>query len=123
MAKEFKDYDKKYEYLKGTAIAYIELLGGRILRSDIDTITRWELPVRRYSNDAIRQAVYFAEDASWWQQFRVRLKGLNTKEKLYCLAWYLAHEDDSELANIRVSNYLGALKRGGQLNDKYEVVR
>lgn len=123
MAKEFKDYDKKYEYLKGTALTYIELLGGRILRSDIDTITRWELSVRRYSIDEVRHAVYFAKDAFSWQRWRVRLKGLSTKEKLYCLAWYLVNENDSELANIRVSNYLGALKRGGQLNDKYEVVR
>ena len=123
MAKEFKDYDKKYEYLKGTALTCIQLLQGRILRSDIDTITAWGLPVRRYSNDAIRQAVYFAEGADKWQRFRVRLKGLSTKEKLYCLTWYLADKNNSELANIRVSNYLGALKRGGQLNDKYEVVR
>ena len=45
-----------------------------------------------------------------WQEFRVSLKGLSTKEKLEKLAsWYLK----GKKAELQVINYYNALKRSG----------
>ena len=70
-----------------------------------------------------------------WQRFRESLKGNSTELKLARLASYafshLERTPDQGLYSsqvpveraIQVSNYLNALKRGGQLNIKLEVVR
>jgi hypothetical protein len=73
-----------------------------------------------------------------WQKFRESLKGLPTTEKLDRLAAYRkvhyrvgsnADLDDmdwtplSRAHQVRIDNYINALRRGGQLNHKLEVVR
>jgi hypothetical protein len=67
-----------------------------------------------------------------WQLFRVSLKGYNTREKLYRLSFRYAYmrsiyqtEDEMEWfrERVRICNYIYALRRGGQLNSNFEVVR
>jgi len=87
-----------------------------------------------YSMSSIRFAVYEAPGADEWQKFRVSLKGLTTREKLYALMWYWevhiavgagSHKSPEDWSReiIRVNNYLGALKRGGQLDSALRVVK
>jgi hypothetical protein len=49
-----------------------------------------------------------------WQEFRLSLKGISTREKLNRLQGYL-EEDSSQVRQIRVQNYLNAIARGGQI--------
>lgn len=59
-----------------------------------------------------------------WQQHRLSLKGLPTDMKLDMLEEWLRHGlGTTRDRQIQVDNYINALKRGGQLNDKLEVVR
>jgi hypothetical protein len=136
MAKEFKDFDKKYKHLAGTALkTVIESCG--LPKDAVIDVDRWPFVsdfTEDYDNHDIRHAVYLAGEAETWQQFRVSLKGLSTKEKLYCLMWYWgvhvtpgagAHRSLYAWKNekIRVNNYLGALKRGGQLDSNLHVIK
>ena len=50
-----------------------------------------------------------------WQEFRKSLKGIPTTEKLNQLSGWLKKQKHSTQSNVQVSNYLNALKRGGQL--------
>jgi hypothetical protein len=65
----------------------------------------------------------------WWQQFRLRLKGKTTRDKITCLeAWYDGRfENSSDMTpyerEVQVGNYLGALRRGGQLDANNQVKR
>ena len=122
MAKEFKDYDKLYAQYHGKALDFIKQQGGSIARSDIDDIQKWDIGYEVYDQRTVQHAVYYCCGADAWQKFRVGLKGLSTREKLYALGWWLA-ADDGLVHRIQVMNYIGALKRGGQLNDDLEVVR
>lgn len=54
-----------------------------------------------------------AEDE--WQKFRVNLKGESTKTKLCKLADWLVEHGYSHKSKVQVTNYINALKRGGQL--------
>lgn len=55
-----------------------------------------------------------------WQRFRLSLKGLDTEKKLERLAqWPIRGREDQ----VRVWNYLNALKRGGQLDLEGRVQR
>jgi hypothetical protein len=137
VAKEFKDFDKKYAHLAGTAIKTIVKEGGHIARGDFDECDHWPWMkhfTEEYSISTIRFAVYEAPGAEEWQQFRVSLKGLTTREKIYALLWYWEiHVAPGAGASIsveawsreiiRVNNYLGALKRGGQLGSTLRVVK
>lgn len=133
MAKEFKTFDKKYAKLMGGALKFIRKQGGSIAGSDIEEFTHWPDPIRQqfteaYEHSQIRFAVYEAPDADEWQKFRVGLKGLSTKEKLYCLSWWWLHASDILFTDfnrdkIRVNNYLGALKRSGHLDSNLRVVK
>ncbi len=133
MAKEFKAFDKKYAKLAGGALNFIRKLNGSIAREDIEECTHWpeELMgkfVDYYPIPIIRFAVYDSPDAPEWQKFRVGLKGLNTKEKLYCLMWwqltaYGTLFTDRNRDIIRVNNYLGALKRSGHLDHNLRVAK
>ena len=66
-----------------------------------------------------------AVDDQSWQEFRVSLKGLSTRQKLDKLAAYYSeyHKPSSsdpeweETVEIRIDNYLKALARGGQLHE------
>jgi hypothetical protein len=136
MAKEFQQFNRKYAKLAGTALKFITSVGGQIPQEDIDDLDQWdstEYPFTEdYSHEKVRYCVYEAPDADNWQMFRVSLKGLNTKEKLYALSWWIvnastiAHE---RLATnpardlVRVNNYLGALKRSGHLDANLKVAK
>lgn len=139
MSKEFKEFDRKYKHLAGTAIKNIRGVGGSIAKEDIFGFKTtgwpfWDQFTEAYSAGEINFAVYKATGAEEWQKFRVSLKGLTTCEKLYALTWYWythvecgvsGHITAENLRHevIRVNNYLGALKRGGQLNSALKVVR
>lgn len=136
MAKEFKHFDKKYAHLAGTALKAIEAFYGSIAHSDVEAIDCWPYITRYETVDhaKVAWAVYESPGAEEWQKFRVSLKGLSTKEKLYCLGDYwdrhiapgasaYPHKDDWNLQIIRVNNYIGALIRGGQLDSNLNVQR
>lgn len=133
MSKEFKEYDAKYKYNTGKSFDSIQAFGGSIAREDYEPMKSWAdfvgwdwVYIQSYSSDVVREAVYESITADHWQMFRVGMKGLTTQKKLYCLAWYWLNcnwgEDDA-LKKIRINNYLGALIRGGQLNDKLEILK
>lgn len=137
MAKEFKEFDKRFAKLAGTALKTIESLGGKIAREDIQASDHWpwmDAFEEGYTRGSIAHAVYTSPDALEWQKFRVSLKGLNTYEKMYALLWYWdthvapgpgAHLNTEVYRRfvIRVNNYLGALKRSGHLNQELRVVK
>lgn len=64
-----------------------------------------------------------------WQKVRVLMKGIPTHEKLQVLKdWWdkMRGELGAELdyvIEVQVGNYLGALRRGGQLNGQNQVRR
>lgn len=126
MAQEFKEYDKKFSKNKGKTF---KNLGGN--DSDIafyQSKNSWYefMPTWRYTihgREDIRHAVYKGDDAEAWQKFRVGLHGLTTRCKLWCLMTYYLQDRNDYAHRIRVDNYLGALIRGGQLNDKLEVLK
>lgn len=137
MAKEFEEFNRKYAKLAGTALLQIESVGGKIAKEDIAACDHWPHMnqfTEDYSMGTINFAVYKAAGAEEWQKFRVSLKGLTIREKLYALQWYWdvhiacgvstypAPEDWARQV-IRVNNYLGALKRGGQLDSQLRVIK
>ena len=61
-----------------------------------------------------RVEIATAVDDDEWQRFRVSLKGKTTSEKYLCLIWWLSTHK-TRRAEIQVTNYVNALKRGGQL--------
>jgi len=71
-----------------------------------------ELLGTRMSRDSVQEAV---DDADW-QDFRESLLGLPTDEKLDLLDSYLRKPGRDDRREVRVSNYLKALKRGGLLH-------
>jgi len=67
---------------------------------------------RKYSISQVLQAV----DNADWQAFRISLKGRSTEDKVRLLKdWKESH--NTEVDDIRVQNYVYALKRGGQIKD------
>ena len=64
-----------------------------------------------------------------WQTIRLSMKGLETGYKLRVLRAYriqCLQRGGPTLARkyqVQIDNYINALKRGGQLNDKCEVVK
>src|SRR5947208_287754 len=94
---------------------------------------RWDLearPVRQgYPPEVVqRWCVHEAE----WQEFRIQLKGKPTAVKLQFLEkWYDGTAYQGLAGNlyskwqreVQVGNYLGALRRGGQLDSNNQVRR
>lgn len=59
-----------------------------------------------------------------WQKFRLgTLKGLSTEQKLLHLVAWLNEHMNSFAATCQVDNYLGALKRGGQIDSEGNVLK
>lgn len=118
MAKEFKAFDAKYARGCDSQLSVQELEEARRIGS-------WNLPVDSWSIAFVRNAVYEATGFEEWQKFRVSLKGQSTQVKLYRLRkrWYAMRtqfESDSaqlDVEKCRIDNYIGALKRGGQLDE------
>lgn len=123
MAKEFKDFDKKYARSKRT-----DDMEPKQDQAKAHVTTYWAGDVLQWSQEKVQFAVYKAGDHEKWQEFRVSLKGQSTGMKLWRLTKYKMdniHKSmaEYEIVLCRIDNYLGALVRGGQLNSKYEVVR
>lgn len=72
----------------------------------------WNRVVGSYSLQEIRESV----NDELWQRFRESLKGLPTEDKLDKLDWWLQEHRGSRKADVQVSNYINALRRGGQLD-------
>lgn len=83
----------------------------------------WDMDKRQvragYPPDIVQE---FCVREPSWQIFRLSLKGISTREKLRRLAdWYDGEEPRSDKytkwqREVQVGNYLGALRRGGQLD-------
>jgi len=86
-------------------------------------VKRWPYAVEHLPILRIQMAV----DDPGWQRFRKSLKGLTTEDKLKRLDeyWNEIDVDETEIRprRVRVMNYINALRRGGQLNDRLEVVK
>ena len=118
MAKEFKEYDKMFKTGKDSDLSQVEL-------EEAKKITKWEFMVQHHTMQTVREAVYLMEDHMDWQEFRVSLKGQSTHVKLYRLAkrYRVAQKLGIWQDIVRVDNYIGALKRGGQLNMNLEIMK
>lgn len=113
-----------------------DALHKRIKAEDSNAMIAWpirEYPVRPgYSRDLVQ---LYCVQHKRWQEVRLSMKGKATHEKLAILRnWW-----DSELkgvtftvgvkhekqyaVEIQVGNYLGALRRGGQLDERNRVRR
>jgi hypothetical protein len=85
---------------------------------------RWEHDIKHLTTEQIR----FAVRCSTWQDFRLGMKGVDTKTKLFMLeSWLImgstCNHCTGEIRQHQVDNYLNALKRGGQLDLEGNVVR
>jgi len=97
--------------------------------AELGCMTEWSLKgpagfdkatVYRYCVDTTHKEV------AAWQRVRLSMKGKDTHEKLAILkAWWDKHSDGNFCKEhscfVQVYNYLGALRRGGQLDDQNRV--
>lgn len=133
MAKEFKEWDKKFS--ASQIRAERDRWGAKIRQIHI-TRDRWDMIVDSWVQSFVQQCVYHEADVANWQLFRVSLKGLETWEKLTRLkVWYHEYcflrstETEEQLRQwkvnkCRIDNYIGALVRGGQLSTlDYKVLK
>ncbi len=90
--------------------------------------SKWDMGKRYIFEGYNPQEVqlYCVQDAEW-QKIRLSMKGIDTYAKLQVLeAWW---DKKNEFiakgthwpTEVQVGNYLGALRRGGQLNDDNEI--
>lgn len=123
--KRFKEYERQFKdaFRTSQEIAALD-------QAASIAIEGWAHNVRQWSNDEVIHAVYSAPDFEQWQRFRISLKGLTTRAKLLCLAQRVISKVIPEPDNIvvelewcRIDNYINSLKRGGQLDIDYKVVR
>lgn len=86
-------------------------------------MNQWPYKVQTLTRQEIDEAI----KDELWQETRLSMKGVSTPTKLRILEnWRQANSCDdvlSRAASIQIDNYINALRRGGQLNDKLEVVR
>ncbi len=127
------DFDESEE----ATIDY-EALHRRIKAEDSDALIQWpirEYPVRPgYARDLVQA---YCVRHKRWQEVRLSMKGKATHEKLAILKrwWDSELKDISYVAGIdakpekwfvveiQIGNYLGALRRGGQLDEHNRVRR
>lgn len=60
-------------------------------------------------------------NCSYWQNIRLSMKGVPTHEKLAILKTYWDCHIDTREREVQVGNYLGALRRGGQLDEHNRI--
>lgn len=94
---------------------------------------QWHHKIQHWAREFVLNAVYDVEDALQWQIFRAGLKGLTTQQKLFCLDLYRTYAEQAfnnsgdtaqwQIERCRVDNYIGALRRGGQLDANFRVVK
>lgn len=130
MAQEFKDFDVLFKKQKRLHMLVARRNTSEVYQSTLESMQiqkRWVLTFKIWDQEWVQQCVYKEPDHEDWQLFRFSLKGLHTVEKLALLIVYKAYAFDKDIhqtvINCRVDNYIGALKRGGQLNDKLEIVK
>ena len=58
-----------------------------------------------------------------WQEYRLKLKGMKTRNKIHMLEFWLVTNMFSWKSKVQVTNYINALKRGGQLSKECLIVR
>lgn len=126
MAQEFKEYDKKYIKSKGKGFVLMDGTDADIAsylqkNSWYDFIPTWTFIV--HGQVDVRDAVYKAEGFEEWQKLRVSLHGLTTRAKLWCLMKYYERKRNDYWRRIRIDNYLGALIRGGILDEDLKVLK
>lgn len=85
----------------------------------------WPYKIYSYTVGEVQR--YCVQDLDW-QKIRKSMKGRPTTTKLDLLEeYYLRNLEqfarDRERFHIQASNYINALKRGGQLNIQREVVK
>ncbi len=118
MAKEFKEYDRKYARYMG------KLVEGEV--GIPEPIPQWPFMAElvKPSHAIIRHAVYFADGAEEWQKFRVSLKGWPTSMKLARLKrlWEYAKVLDNKVLIVRLNNYIDSMKRSGLLDSTGHVI-
>lgn len=89
-----------------------------------DQVDKWPYEVGTYSPALVQ--LYCVQDAEW-QKLRLWMKGKSTQVKLITLQQYrnecIMTGNYTERQRIQIDNYINALKRGGQLNMKREIVR
>lgn len=98
----------------------------------IAQIHRWPYALTGHQQSDIMFAVYESQWSREWQIFRLALKGLTTRQKLYHLRkrWLSIHDDDRHVSKEervvkmrQIDNYINALKRGGQLDQQLFVAK
>lgn len=72
----------------------------------------WKSLVFDTSKEEVMQAIKNKK----WQEFRESLKGTSTSEKFNQLKKWLRDHNNSSVAKAQVSNYVGALARGGLIS-------
>lgn len=135
MSKRFKDFDKKYSSYKGKLLpGEEEILPSDCLKMKISGFPLMSLyrdHLKAVDNTIIAYAVYESPTADEWQKFRVSLKGMSTEKKLVRLerrvyAMQIKHGSTStecELEFVRIFNYIGALIRGGLVDEKGHIIK
>lgn len=124
MAKEFKNFDKMF-----TKALIFET---RVTYAALQPLMKWPYALAKdpWDHEYIRFCVYESSTSERWQLFRVSLKGLETGWKLaqlehYCIKHFVGNTFwyEAKIEKCRIDNYIGALRRGGQLNENYEVAK
>lgn len=93
-------------------------------------VVKWPYDLKPYTQHEV--SVYCVADPEW-QKFRLTLKSVPTTKKLEMLelrrkAKLQVNIDGTSRGlarkyQVQIDNYINALKRGGQLNMKLEVVK
>lgn len=142
--KRFKEYDIKYKQLRNTFMAYEtdKLDWIKQQASSCSGLTMLMLMIRTFDRDTVHKIVYEMPCAENWQRFRVSLQGQSTALKVVRLQyrWVTMQDMVQDLLNkgmfttadadqllyfeeVRINNYLKALRRGGQLDGQYRIIK
>lgn len=120
----------------------VDLPTSKALRNKLDDdgdYSEWPsslfIPQKSYPPNLVQ--MHCVEDAEW-QKCRLSMKGIATHKKLHTLVlWWITQRNKARnstvtrlervalatATEVQIGNYLGALRRGGQLNDDNQVRR
>ncbi len=131
--KRFIDYNRKYASFQRTDCDEQD-----DDRAEAALITRWDLCVQSWPQHFVQSSVYGYDladgnraEVEEWQKFRVSMKGQSTKMKLWRLkvlytekCYRTEGRENWARWKCRIDNYIGALVRGGQLEQTtFKVLR
>ena len=132
-SKHFKSFDKAFspEQIQACRDRYCYSL--KTSPKMLDGILGWEMKLNSWDQDFVQYCVYSANDHRDWQLFRVSMKGMSTREKLFMLYNYYTETEQvsifgkiTQIYNVRkcrIDNYIGALKRAGILDDGGNIIK